>query len=56
MYDGDEESKSEDDDEDGGLVEAIAVFVSMLLILLTLPFSIWHCFQVDDFAFHFRMI
>ena len=41
-----EENAKEEDEEEGSAVNFILTFVSLILILITLPFSIWKCVKV----------
>ena len=48
MYTKSDESEEEkpEEEEEGSAVDFILTFVSLILILITLPFSIWKCVKV----------
>ena len=50
MYSKSEESEEEktEEEEEGNAVDFILTFVSLLLILITFPFSIWKCIKVRE--------
>ena len=41
-----EEENTQENEEEGSAVDFILTFVSLILILITLPFSIWKCVKV----------
>ena len=43
-----EEDRVEEEGSGGGLLESLLEMVSLLLVLLTLPLSVWHCVKVED--------
>ena len=45
---GEEERVEVEEGSGGGLLESLLVLVSLLLVLLTLPLSVWHCVKVEN--------
>ncbi len=44
---GEGEGEGEKPGADGGLVQGVLAFISLVLILLTFPLSIWQCVRVS---------